>query len=403
MNAPLDSLSTSGPGGTGRPLHAGAGAVDQAADATRCAATERAADTAPPPAASYATCAAGAATDMAASAHPRSWRAAAVAAGALAALLQAGCSPHREALELPGYIEADLTAVATPVGGTLAQLAVSEGQAVRQGDKLYVLESDREQAQLAEARARQIQAQAQSANIAKGAREAELDSLRARLQSAKANLAQAETQLRKTEALIKQKFVAETQLDVDRTNVAVARAQVEDARAALRAAKEGGREDERAAAQAQAEAAHAGVKQIEWLLQQKQVAAPITGVVQEVFIRPGEFAPTGSAVLSLLRTDSLRVRFFVPNDMRPRFMPGKVVAIAVSGCAQPLQARVSRVSARPEYTQPLMFGPELRDRLSFLTEARIESRGGCSAPPGTPVGVRVPDGPQAGATAVAQR
>lgn len=393
MNAPLDPSSPAGPG---RPN----------AGATRADAPCRPAAAGPAPGILMhgdPSLPQGADVPSGPAAAGSSWRAAAVAASALAALLASGCQPKGEALELPGYIEADLTAVATPVGGTLAQLAVAEGQPVRQGDKLYVLESDRERAQLAEARARQLQAQAQSANVSKGAREAELDQLRAKLQSAKANLAQAETQLRKTEALIKQKFVAETQLDVDRTNVAVARAQVEDVRAALRAAKEGGRVDERAAAQAQAEAAQASVKQIEWLLQQKQVSAPITGVVQEVFIRPGEFAPTGSAVLSLLRTDSLRVRFFVPNDMRPRFLPGKVVAISVSGCSQPLQARVSRVSARPEYTQPLMFGPELRDRLSFLTEARIESRGGCSAPPGTPVGVRVPSGTQADGTAVAQR
>ncbi len=31
----------------------------------------------------------------------------------------------------------------------------------------------------------------------------------------------------------------------------------------------------------------------------------------------------------------------------------------------------------------------VRDRLSFLTEARLETPAGCTAPPGTPVGVRV--------------
>lgn len=309
---------------------------------------------------------------------------------ALALATLAGCKPEKDATELPGYIEADLTSVATPVAGTLASLTVKEGQAVQLGEALYVLESDREKAQLAEALARRKQALAQSANLDKGAREAELDSLRARLTQAKANLAQAQVNLRKSEALLKQKFIAETQVDADRTAVAVGHAQVEDARAALRAAKEGGRTDERAAARASTDAAEASVKQMEWLLQQKQVSAPIAGVVQEVFVRPGEYAQSGAAVLSLLKTDTLRVRFFVPNDMRPRFMPGAQVQVSVSGCEQPLTARISRVSARPEYTQPLMFGPELRDRLSFLTEARIEGKAACSAPPGTPAGVRVP-------------
>jgi hypothetical protein len=37
-----------------------------------------------------------------------------------------------------------------------------------------------------------------------------------------------------------------------------------------------------------------------------------------------------------------------------------------------------------------MFGPELRDRLSFLTEGKLDAAP-CTVPPGTPVGVVVPD------------
>ena len=37
----------------------------------------------------------------------------------------------------------------------------------------------------------------------------------------------------------------------------------------------------------------------------------------------------------------------------------------------------------------MMFSLELRDRLSFLTEARLANSQPCTAPPGTPVGVLV--------------
>ncbi len=313
-------------------------------------------------------------------------------AAALAiAVLVSGCKPQTETAQLPGYIEADLTAVASPVGGILSQLPIKEGQTVKAGDKLYLLESNREQAQLAEAEARKAQADSQQQNLSKGARKDELDQVRARLRYTKAQLAQAQTQLKKTEALLKRNFIAEAQVEVDRTNVALAQAQVEEARAALRAAKEGARDDEKRAAEAQSSAAVAGVAQVQWLLQQKQVTAPVDGVVQEIFLRQGEFAQVGATVLSILQKDSLRVRFFVPNDLRSRFMPGSSFQVKVSGCEQPLTARTTRVSARPEYTNPLMFGPELRDRLSFLTEGRIEAGGKCSVPPGTPVGVILAD------------
>lgn len=313
----------------------------------------------------------------------------ALACATVAATL-AGCNDDREAAELPGYIEADLTSVASPVSGTLTALKVREGQQVKPGQPLYTLESARERAQLEEATAREQQAKAQSSNLSKGAREAEVEQLRARLRQAQAQFAQTQLQLRKTEALVKGNFISEMQLENDRTQVAIARSQVEDARAAIDSAQQGARADEQRAAQASTIAAQANVRQIEWLLQQKQVDAPVNGVVQEIYVRQGELAQSGAAVLTLLHTDTQKVRFFIPNDLRPRFMPGTAIEIKVSGCDALLHASISRVSARPEYTQPLMFGPELRDRLSFLTEARLENKGGCSAPPGTPVGVRVP-------------
>lgn len=307
----------------------------------------------------------------------------------LLALALSGCPEQETDLQLPGYIEADVTSVASPVSGTMAQMGVKEGQSVKPGDMLYVLESQQEKARLAEAQAKKAQAEAQTKNLSKGARQAELESLRAKLRYAKAQLAQAESNLRKSESLLKKGFISEAQVDNDRTNVSLAEAQVEDARAALRMAKEGARSDEQLAAAAQASAAQAGVAQVEWLLQQKQVSAPVGGVVQELYIRQGEFSAAGSTVLTILHTGSLRVRFFVPNDLRPKFMPGATVPVVISGCDQPVQATISRVSARPEYTQPMMFSHELRDRLSFLTEARLAAPAGCTAPPGTPVGVKV--------------
>ncbi len=323
----------------------------------------------------------------------RSTRPGVLAASLLALPLGLGLSgcvfDGQSELQLPGYIEADTTSVASPVSGTMTQLSVKEGQVVKPGEVLYMLESQQEQARLAEAQARKEQAEAQSKNLSKGARQAELESLRAKLSYAKAQLAQAQSNLKKSESLLKKNFVSEAQVDNDRTNVQLAEAQVEEARAALRSAKEGARTDEQAAAKAQASAAQAGVAQVEWLLQQKQVTAPVSGVIQELYVRQGEFATAGSTTMTILHTGTLRVRFFVPNDLRPKFMPGNQVNVVISGCDKPATAHITRVSARPEYTQPMMFSQELRDRLSFLTEARLDTPTGCTAPPGTPVGVKV--------------
>ena len=177
----------------------------------------------------------------------------AVAAGLCLSLT--GCLEGAPTLELPGYVEADITAVATPVAGTLQQMQVKEGQLVKPGDLLYVLESAQEEAKLAEAQAVKAQAAAQSRNLSKGARAAEIEQLRAKVRYAEAQLEQARTQLRRTEQLRNNGFVSDIQSLQERTQVQLAQAQVEDANAALRTAQQAAREDERAAADAGVDAA----------------------------------------------------------------------------------------------------------------------------------------------------
>lgn len=298
-----------------------------------------------------------------------------------------GCQQKAAIPQLPGYIEADVTSVASPVAGTLQQMQVKEGQTIQAGDLLYVLESAQEQAKLAEARALKAQASAQSRNLSKGARAAEIESLTAKVRAVEAQLQQAQSQLRRSEQLQGNGFISDMQTKQDRTQVLTIQSQLDEARASLRVAQQAAREDVRAAAEAEVHAAEAGVAQVEWLLKQKRVTAPVSGVVQELFVRTGEFAQPGATTMTILHQDSLRVRFFVPNDLRPRFQPGAKVYVSMSGCKNWLEASVVRVSARPEYTQPMMFSQELRDRLSFLTEARLQASPECTAPPGTPVGV----------------
>ena len=46
-----------------------------------------------------------------------------------------------EDVEFPGYMEADLVLVGSEQGGRIAELSVEEGDSVKQGDPIFVLES----------------------------------------------------------------------------------------------------------------------------------------------------------------------------------------------------------------------------------------------------------------------
>ena len=88
-------------------------------------------------------------------------------------LLAAACTPAPPPA-WSGYVEGDYVYVASPLGGSLQQLAVHRGQAVHGGAPLFTLESESERAASDEAAARMAAAQAQAEDAAKGRRPAEV-------------------------------------------------------------------------------------------------------------------------------------------------------------------------------------------------------------------------------------
>ena len=83
---------------------------------------------------------------------------------ALVALLPlVGCQPPDE--RLPGYVEGDYVRVASPQGGRLQQLSVTEGEQLAAGAPLFRLEAEPERSNLAAAKARLQQSQAQLADL----------------------------------------------------------------------------------------------------------------------------------------------------------------------------------------------------------------------------------------------
>ena len=74
-------------------------------------------------------------------------------------------------------------------------------------------------------------------------------------------------------------------------------------------------------------------------------------------------------MVSLLPDDRIKVRFFVPEQEVARYRPGRTVRFSCDSCASGLTARISYVSPRPEFTPPVIFSRDSRDRLVFMVEA----------------------------------
>jgi HlyD family secretion protein len=139
------------------------------------------------------------------------------------------------------------------------------------------------------------------------------------------------------------------------------------------------------AARAQAVEAAGGREEVQIRVNQLSPVAPAAARVDEVFFQPGEWVSANQPVVSLLPDAKVKVRFFVPEQQVARYKPGKKVRFSCDGCANGLAATIRYVSPRPEFTPPIIFSRDSRDRLVFMVEAYPDEP--ANLQPGLPVDV----------------
>ena len=86
---------------------------------------------------------------------------------------------------------------------------------------------------------------------------------------------------------------------------------------------------------------------------------------------PGDTAGPSAPVLSVLPDGAVKLKLFVPEDrLRVDRARRTVLAVHCDGCPAGLMARVSYVSPDPEFTPPVIYSLETRQKLVYLVEAR---------------------------------
>jgi HlyD family secretion protein len=306
---------------------------------------------------------------------------------AMAAFVLVGCEkPANDSWQ--GYIEGEFVLLASPYAGQLQKLFVRRGDQVETGKPVFGLEQEGERAARAEAEQRLRMAEARRENLQGSVRRApEIEALRAEVKQARTAFELSSAQLAQQEKLFKGGFIAQSRLDEARSAHDRDRSRVAETEAQLRNALQPlGRDAELKAAEGDIAAAHAALAQAAWRLEQKSVAAPVAGLVQDTYFVEGEYVPAARPVVSILPPGNVKARFYVPEAALSSIQLGKKVEIGCDGCPAPIAGRVSFVSSQAEYTPPVLYSKESRSKLMFLVEARLE---GASLRPGQPVDVRL--------------
>jgi HlyD family secretion protein len=288
-------------------------------------------------------------------------------AAAPIALLLAACT-RPAPVGWQGYLEGEFVYVAAPLAGRLDSLAVTKGGRVAAGAPLFTLEQASELAAQRQAADQLRSAQSRLADLQKGSRPTELAALESRLSQARSSAELSQLEFARQETLFKTNVIAAAELDRARLTHQRNTRALDELSAQLATAGLGARTDAVAAAAADVSAATAAKERADWNVAQKTQSAPSAALVYDTLYRTGEFVAAGLPIVALLPPENIKVRFYVSESDFAALKAGDTVRVTITG-RPPLEARVSYLSPKPEYTPPILYNRENRAKLVFLVEA----------------------------------
>lgn len=307
-------------------------------------------------------------------------------------------------IAVSGRIEGDESVVAPKTSGRILELKVREGDQVKAGDVIALLDDEqiRAREQAAQSAVEQAEAQVraarqQTAVLQERAKESELQVGQAEQQAqgqvrqAEAELAAAEANLAREEAAYKlaqfdreaytklaksgavserQGRQAESSADTQAAVVASARRRVESANAAVTAARsalvnpqirtaQGGAVRQQilqqaadiANAVARVDQARAQLREAQANRKDLQVIAPISGTVATRTAEPGEIVTPGSPLITLVDLTTVYLRGFVPEGQIGRVRVNQRARVYLDSSPNtPVEAYVSRIDPQATFT-----------------------------------------------------
>lgn len=289
----------------------------------------------------------------------------------LTMLLCLAACDNKKTANYQGYVEADWIFVAPDDAGRLTSLETAEGRQIKKGDPLFSLDDRLEQAARDQAQSADHEAAAKLARLqSPDKRPEEIAVLQATVDRAKAAYEQAEKSLARQQALYNEGHASKANLDDALAMRDQTLAAWKEAQGQIVVGNMSAHDMDIAAAQQTLAMDQQALIAAQQKLDRRHLTAPVSGLVQEIYFRPGEVVPAGQPVVQLLPPDNLKLRFYVSEPELPKINQGGGIAISCDGCGSGLTGHIYFISGSSEFTPPVIFSLEERAKLVYLIEAR---------------------------------
>jgi HlyD family secretion protein len=241
---------------------------------------------------------------------------------------------------LQGQIDARYIDVSPKILGRVAKLQVQEGDEVKPGTPLVLLDSPEVEAKVSQAQSALAAATARQRLLDDGMRSEEVRIAHATWQRSVGDEELAGTTFQRIHALYEQGLTSQQKNDEIETAFHAAMEAAHAARAQYELTMNGFRREERAAAAAVTRGAGAAVNEVDALAADISLKSPISAEVDKVVLQQGELAPPGFPILTLVNLDDVWAVF----NMREGELASVKIGSQITGSIPALGGRAVKFS-----------------------------------------------------------
>lgn len=250
---------------------------------------------------------------------------------------------------IQGYVEVSEYRVSSKVPGRVLELRVKEGDYVKVGDTLAILDAPDVKAKLAQAQSAESAATAMDQMANNGARREQINGAFALLQQAKAGLEIAQKSYNRVQRLYDEGVMSAQKRDEAFANYKALEAQVKAAKSQYDMAVNGARREEKLAAAAQVNRAKGAVQEVSSYINETMQIAQKEGEVSDVFPKVGELIGTGSPIMNISILDDMWGTFNVREDQLNGMQVGSTITAFVLAFNKDIKMKVYYIKDQGSY------------------------------------------------------
>lgn len=224
---------------------------------------------------------------------------------------------------IQGEAEATEVRISGKVPGRIEIFMFNEGDQVRRGDTVAILDSPEVMAKYSQAEAAQAAAQAMNEKADRGTRSEQMAMIFQSWQKAKAAVDVAKKTYDRVQRLYDNGVVPAQKKDEAEANYKAMLATEQAAQAQYEMARNGAQKEDRQAAEAQLNRAKGAVAEVQAYIKETYLVSPIDGEISERYPKVGELVGAGSPVMDVLDLSDMWVAFNVREDQLADFHVGE--------------------------------------------------------------------------------